>query len=100
VTVEEAEVEQHAEALDCLPEWRRPYGAVTAGVFERERNSLADAIVDALGAISLTRAQVAEVIAEDWGSCADELLDDVLDDLVDDRLLRRWGNQYARSARR
>jgi hypothetical protein len=79
-----------------IPEWRRPFGAVTAGVSERERMSLRDAVLDAIDGSVLSRRRVAYVIHEEWGGCSDELLDSVLAELVDDGELWVRRERYAR----
>lgn len=80
-----------------LPEWRQPFGAVTAGVPERERMSLREAVLDAIGGAALSHMRIAHVIHEEWGGCSDELLDSVLAELVDDGELWIRIDRYARS---
>lgn len=80
-----------------LPEWRQPFGAVTAGVPERERMSLRETVLDVLGGDVLSHSRIAEVIREEWGNCSEELLDSVLVELVDDGELRQLrGDCYTR----
>lgn len=80
-----------------MPEWRRPYGVVTNGASQRERMSLREAVLDAIGGCVLARNRIAHVIHEEWGGCSDELLDSVLDELVDDGELWIRRDRYARS---
>lgn len=80
-----------------LPGWRQPFEVVTNGASERERISLREALIDAIGGAVFSRKRIAHVIHEEWGGCSDELLDSVIAELVDDgelRLLR--GDRYTR----
>jgi hypothetical protein len=79
-----------------LPGWREPFGVVTNGASERERMSLREAVLDAIGGTALSRARIEHVIHEEWGGCSDELLDSVLDELVDDGELWIRRDRYAR----
>ena len=80
-----------------LPGWRQPFGVVTNGASQRERMSLREAVLDAIGGAVLSRKRIAHVIHEEWGGCSDELLDGVLDELVDDGELWIRRDRYARS---
>ena len=84
-----------------LPEWRQPFGTVTAGVPERERMSLREAVLDLLGeavhGAVLSRKRIAHVIHEEWGDCSEELLDSVLAELVEDSELWVRRDRYTRS---
>lgn len=79
-----------------LPEWRQPFGVVTAGASERERMSLREAVIDAIGGAVLSRKRIAHVIHDEWGGCSDALLDGVLAELVDDGELWVRCARYAR----
>ena len=79
-----------------LPEWRQPFGVVTAGASERERMSLREAVIDAIGGAVLPRRRIAHLIHEEWGGCSDELLDSVLAELVADGELWVRRDRYAR----
>jgi len=80
-----------------LPGWRQPFEVVMAGASERERMSLREALIDAIGGAVLSRKRIAHVIHEEWGGCSDELLDSVLAELVDDGELWVRRDRYARS---
>jgi hypothetical protein len=80
-----------------LPGWRQSFSVVTNGASERERMSLREAVLDAIGSAVLSSKRIADVIHEEWGGCSDELLDSVLDELVEDcELLRLQGDRYTR----
>jgi hypothetical protein len=77
--------------------WRRTARVVRDLAAERERMSLREAVLDAIGGAVLSRKRIAHVIHEEWGGCSDELLDSVLDELVDDGELWVRRDRYARS---
>lgn len=82
-----------------LSGWRQRFGVVMEGASERERMSLREAVLDAIGGAVLSRKRIAHVIHEEWGGCSDELLDSVLDELVDDGELWVWRDRRDRYAR-
>lgn len=81
----------------ALPEWRRPFGAavpVSAEDRDRERHSLADAIVDLLGECPLTYDEIAPRVRDEWGGCSDTEIEEALRALVVDGAVRCSGERY------
>lgn len=84
-----------------LPVWRRPIGVVPVDeARRRQRERLADAVIQVVADLDHTRDQIARVLAVEYGDVSDEDLDGVLDELVARGELQQYGRRYARCARR
>jgi hypothetical protein len=84
-------------AIRSLPGWRQPMGVCDDD--GRERQSLADAVVELSTDRVQTFDELLASVREDWGSCERDQLRAVLDWLVEDRAIRRTSSGYVRAER-
>lgn len=62
------------DEIGKLPEWRRPVGAVTYEIAEREFLDLVEALVQLLGSDAQSFHELLVAVRGEWGGCSGRLL--------------------------